>query len=34
MVSPSLYQRPSIKSNGTIVRCHECDICKNFFDYR
>ena len=33
MVSP-LYQKPSIKSNDTIVSCSKCNICKNFFDYR
>ena len=30
MVAPSLYSKPSIKSNGTIVSCNKCDICKNF----
>ena len=26
----SLYPKPSIKSNGTIVSCNQCDICKSF----
>ena len=30
MVAPSLYPKPSIKSNRTIVNCNKCDICKNF----
>ena len=30
MVAPSLYPKPSIKSNHTIVSCNKCDICKNF----
>ena len=34
IVSPSLYQKPSIKGNGTIVSCNKCDILGNFFDYR
>ena len=34
IVSPSLYRKPSIKGNGTIVSCNKCDILKNFFDYR
>ena len=29
MVAPFLYPKPSIKSNGTIVSCTKCDICKN-----
>ena len=29
MVAPSLYPKPSIKSNRTIVSCNKCDICKN-----
>ena len=30
MVAPSLYPKPSIKSNRTIVSCNKSDICKNF----
>ena len=30
MVAPSLYLKPSIKSNRAIVSCAKCDICKNF----
>ena len=30
MVAPSLYPKPSIKSNRTIVSCNKCDICRNF----
>ena len=30
MLPPSLYPKPSIKSNRTIVSCNKCDICKNF----
>ena len=30
MVVPSLYPKPGIKSNRTIVSCNKCDICKNF----
>ena len=30
MVAPSIYSKPSIKSNCTIVSCNKCDICKNF----
>ena len=30
MVAPSLYPKPSIKSNRTIVSCKKGDICKNF----
>ena len=30
MVAPSSCSKPSIKSNGTIVSCNKCDICKNF----
>ena len=30
MVAPSLYPKPNIKSNRTIVSCNKCDICKNF----
>ena len=30
IVAPSLYPKPSIKSNRTIVSCNKCDICKNF----
>ena len=30
MVAPSLYPKPSIKSNRTIVNCNKFDICKNF----
>ena len=30
MVAPSLYPKPSIKSNRTIVSCNKYDICKNF----
>ena len=33
ILSPSSYQKPSIKGNGTIVSCNKCDILKNFFDY-
>ena len=29
MVAPSLYPKPSIKSNHIIVSCNKCDICKN-----
>ena len=29
MVAPSLYPKPSIKSNRAIVSCNKCDICKN-----
>ena len=30
MVAPSLYPKPSIKINRTIVSCNKCDICKKF----
>ena len=30
MVAPSLYPKPSIKTNHTIVSCNKCEICKNF----
>ena len=30
MVAPSLYHKPSIKSNCTIVSFNKWDICKNF----
>ena len=30
MVAPSLYPKPSIKSNHNIASCNKCDICKNF----
>ena len=30
MVAPSLYPKPSIKSNCNFVTCNKCDICKNF----
>ena len=30
MVASSLYSKPSIKSNHSIVSCNKCDICKNF----
>ena len=30
MVAPSLYPKPSNKSNRTIVSCNKCDICENF----
>ena len=30
IVALSLYPKPSIKNNGTIVSCNKCDICKNF----
>ena len=30
MVAPSLYPKPCIKSNHTIVSCNKCAICKNF----
>ena len=30
MVAPTLYRKPSIKSNRTILSCKKCDICKNF----
>ena len=30
MVAPSLYFKPSIKSNRAIVSCNKCDIYKNF----
>ena len=30
MVAPSLYPKPSIEGNHTIVSCKKCDICKNF----
>ena len=30
MVAPSLYPKPSIKSNGTIVSCNKYNTCKNF----
>ena len=30
MVAPSLYPKPSIKSNRIIVSCKKCDVCKNF----
>ena len=31
MVASSLYPKPSIRSNRTIiVSCNKCDICKNF----
>ena len=30
MVAPSLYPKPSIKINRTIVSCNKCGICKNF----
>ena len=30
MVASSLYPKPNVKSNSTIVRCNKCDICKNF----
>ena len=30
MVAPSLYPKPDIKSNRTIISCNKCDICKNF----
>ena len=33
MVVLSLYPKPSIKSNHTIVSCNKCDICKNFIIY-
>ena len=29
MVAPSLYHKPRIKSNRTIVSCNKWDICKN-----
>ena len=29
MAAPSLYPKPSIKSNHSIVSCNKCDICKN-----
>ena len=29
MAAPSLYSKPSIKSNRTIVNCSKCDICTN-----
>ena len=29
IVAPSLYPKPSIKSNRTIVSCSKSDICKN-----
>ena len=29
MVAPSLYPKPSIKINRTIVSCNKCDICRN-----
>ena len=30
MVAPSLYPKPSIKSNRTIVSCNKYDTCKNY----
>ena len=30
MVAFSLYSKPSIESNHSIVSCNKCDICKNF----
>ena len=30
MVTPSLYPKPSTKSNRTIVSCNKCVICKNY----
>ena len=30
MVAPSLYPKPSIKSDCTLVSFNKCDICKNF----
>ena len=30
MGAPSLYPKPSIKSNRNTVSCNKCDICKNF----
>ena len=30
MVAPSLYPKPSIKSDCTLVSYNKCDICKNF----
>ena len=30
MVAPSLYPRPSVRSNRTIVTCNKSDICNNF----
>ena len=30
MVAPSLYPKPSIKSNCNFVSCNKCDISKNF----
>ena len=32
MVAPSLYPKPGIKSNHTIVTYNKCDICKNFLN--
>ena len=29
MVAPSIYPKPSIKSNSTIVCCNKCETCKN-----
>ena len=30
IVEPSLYPKPSIKINRTIVNCNKCGICNNF----
>ena len=30
MVAPSLYLKPNIKSNRTIVGCNKCNFCQNF----
>ena len=30
IVAFSLYSKPSIESNHSIVSCNKCDICKNF----
>ena len=30
IVAPSLYPKPSIKSNHTIVSCNKCNTCKKF----
>ena len=31
ILAPSLYPKPSIKSNRTIVSWNKCDICKDVF---